>query len=65
MLDEKTIENKAVLTPQETKQQFHFAGSGIWKPKTVLADTSDEAQKIWETARELVEPVKPDNKIKQ
>ncbi len=63
MLNEKDIENKAIEKPQETKQHFHFAGSGIWKPATVLAATVEEAHKIWEKVRELVEPSKPDNKI--
>lgn len=35
---------------------FFFPGSGKWKPKTVRAQTREEAQQFWEANRELVNP---------
>jgi len=49
--------------PVETKTEFHFAGSGIYRPKTILASDALQAQELWLKVREPVEPSKPDNKI--
>ena len=37
------------------KTEFHFPGSGIYHPLTVLARTRDEAEKLWLNLRKLVE----------
>jgi hypothetical protein len=35
---------------------FFFPGSGKWKPKTVRAQTREEAQQYWEANREPAQP---------
>jgi len=32
-------------------QEFHFAGSGIYFPLTVVATNSEDAEKIWKEKR--------------
>jgi hypothetical protein len=44
------VTSKAVL------YDFFFPGSGKWKPKTVRAETREEAQQIWEANREPAQP---------
>ena len=45
MMDEKTIQNKDMAQePKPVKTEYHFAGSGKYKPKTVLADSVIAAQ---------------------
>lgn len=33
------------------KNEYHFAGSGIWKPMSVVASTIEEATTEWEKKR--------------
>jgi len=48
-----------VMTPEAaktkvattSKEEYHFAGEGKYVPLTVLASSSEEAQKLWEKDR--------------
>jgi hypothetical protein len=40
---------------------YHFAGSGIYKPLSIIADSIADATEIWKLKRELVEPVEKIN----
>jgi hypothetical protein len=55
-LDEDTIRNTAIQTPP-AKKEFHFAGGGIWKNATILADTIEEAEKLWHETKQLISGV--------
>ena len=59
MLTEKQIKNKDMARePKENKgmEEYHFAGSGIYKPLTIIALNPQEAHKLWLTKRELSNP---------
>lgn len=43
----------------QIKNEYHFAGSGKWKPLAVIASTIDEATGIWKAKRVAVEETKP------
>ncbi len=46
----ESAKNKAVQTPGN-KREYHFAGSGIYLPCNVVADSLQEATKEWEAVR--------------
>ena len=48
--------NKAIGGPEILKQEYHFAGSPLYRPMTILASSVEEAEKEWKLKRELVEP---------
>jgi hypothetical protein len=52
-LDETTIKNKAIQTPP-AKKEFHFAGGGVWRNATILAETIEEAEKLWHATKQLI-----------
>lgn len=35
---------------------FFFPGSGVWKPKTIRAESREVAEQVWKEQREPVEP---------
>jgi hypothetical protein len=51
---EQPPKNKMIITPP-AKKEFHFAGSGIFHPMTIIAETIEEATKLWEETRRFVE----------
>lgn len=48
--------NKAIGSKDMSKQEYHFAGSPLYRPMTILASSVEEAEKEWKLKRELVEP---------
>ena len=54
MLDQPP-QNKMMTAPP-AKKEFHFAGGGIWRNATILADTIEEAEKLWHVIKQLIEP---------
>jgi hypothetical protein len=69
-------QNKSMQSPDEPttiravsqiKNEYHFPGSGVWKPLSIVASTIEEATNIWKAKRESVtkeektETKKPDN----
>jgi hypothetical protein len=52
--DKVTIRAVSVI-----KNQYHFPGSGKWKPHSVVASTIEEATEIWLQQRIPVNPIKP------
>ena len=48
-----------MMTEAPDKKEFHFSGDGIWRNKAILAETREEAEKIWHSAKQLVNPDKP------
>ncbi len=50
--------SKAIGGPEVSKQEYHFAGSPLYRPMTILATSPEEAEKEWKLKRELVEPEK-------
>jgi hypothetical protein len=45
-----------MMTAPPAKKEFHFAGGGIWRNATILADTIEEAQKLWHATKQLISP---------
>src|SRR5277367_3724719 len=56
--DENQISNKMMTAPPE-KKEFHFSGDGIWRNKAIIAETREEAEKIWHSVKELINPAIP------
>src|ERR1700684_714101 len=56
--DENQISNK-MMTEAPDKKEFHFSGHGIWHNKAILAETREEAEKIWHSIKQLVNPAIP------
>jgi hypothetical protein len=56
--DENQISNKMMTAPPD-KKEFHFSGDGIWRNNAILAETREEAEKIWHSVKQLVNPEKP------
>jgi hypothetical protein len=54
-LDENIIQNKAIQAPP-AKKEFHFSGGGTWHNFTVLAETIEEAEKLWHNMKQLINP---------
>ena len=48
-----------MMTDAPDKKEFHFSGDGIWRNKAILAETREEAEKIWHSVKQLVNPEKP------
>jgi hypothetical protein len=49
-------EQNVTVTPKsQIVNDYHFAGSGIYKPLTVTANTIEEATELWKTKRVAVE----------
>jgi len=46
-------QNKMMTAPP-AKKEFHFAGAGIWRNATILADTIEEAEKLWHETKQLI-----------
>jgi hypothetical protein len=64
MINGSETQNKAMQSPEEPttiravsqiKNEYHFAGSGKYKPMNIVASDIDEATKIWQTKRVPVE----------
>lgn len=53
MIDEN--KNKMMSTAPSTKQLYHFAGSGIYLPMAIEAQSSEAAEKEWLKKRQPVE----------
>lgn len=65
--------NKSMQSPDEPttvravsqiKNEYHFPGSGKWKPLNIVASNIDEATEIWKTKRtpfEETEEIKETN----
>lgn len=53
----ENAKNKAI-EENPTKKEFHFAGSGKYKPITIPASDYNEAYELWLKKRELVQPLK-------
>ncbi len=50
---DKPTRNK-MMTAAPAKKEYHFAGNGIWHNRTILAETIEEATKLWLEQRELI-----------
>ncbi len=48
-----------MMTDAPDKKEFHFSGDGIWRNKAIIAETREEAEKIWHSVKELVNPANP------
>lgn len=48
-----------MMTEAPDKKEFHFSGDGIWRNKAILAETREEAEKIWHSVKQLINPSKP------
>ena len=48
-----------MMTEAPDKKEFHFSGDGIWHNKTILAETREEAERIWHSVKQLVNPAIP------
>ena len=44
------------------KKEFHFAGGGVWRNATIVAETIEEAQKLWHATKQLISA--PSNDVK-
>ena len=47
-----------MVTEAPDKKEFHFSGDGIWRNKAIIAETREEAEKIWHSVKQLVNPAK-------
>jgi hypothetical protein len=47
-----------MITEAPDKKEFHFSGDGIWRNKAIMAETREEAEKIWHSLKQLVNPEK-------
>jgi hypothetical protein len=54
-LDEMQISNKMMIEAPD-KKEYHFSGDGIWRNKAIIAETREEAEKIWHSVKQLVNP---------
>lgn len=45
------------------KNEYFFAGSGVWKPLNIIASTIEEATAAWEQKREPIEPARQEKKV--
>ena len=52
-LDNNDIQNK-MMQAAPSKKEFHFAGGGIWRNATILAETIEEAEKLWHATKQLI-----------
>lgn len=41
--------------------EYHFAGSGIWKPVSVIAGSVEDAIEQWKKVRQLIKPAETGN----
>jgi hypothetical protein len=48
-----------MMTEAPDKKVFHFSGDGIWHNRAIIADTREEAEKIWHSVKQLVNPAIP------
>jgi hypothetical protein len=48
-----------MMTEAPDKKEFHFSGDGIWRNKAIIAETREEAEKIWHSVKLLINPEKP------
>ncbi len=72
MMDENNILNKDMAGAPKTVKaadnveltEYHFAGSGKYRPMTILAAGVNEATELWKEKRELVEPLNQENNNK-
>lgn len=56
MSKEKIVQEPIEETPAEetAKIAYHFPGEMKWQPLSVEAESLEEAQKIWEKKRQLI-----------
>lgn len=47
--------NKMMTSEEVTLKEFHFGGSGIWRPKTIRAESREIADQLWKEQREAFE----------
>ena len=50
-----------MMTPQKTKDLFHFPGNGVIAPMAVEAESKEEAEKLYQ---EKINNVKKDESVK-
>jgi hypothetical protein len=48
-----------MMNTAPAKKEFHFAGGNIWRNATILADTIEEAEKLWHATKQLINPSIP------
>jgi hypothetical protein len=51
-------EKVTIKAVSQIKNEYHFPGSGKWKPTSVIATNIDEATNIWKQKRIPVNPEK-------
>ena len=51
-------QNKMMTSPPD-KKEYHFSGDGIWHNKAILAETREEAERIWHATKQLVNSAIP------
>jgi hypothetical protein len=47
-------ERNKMMAAAPVKKEFHFAGGGIWRNATILAETAEEAEKLWHETKQLI-----------
>ena len=50
-------QNITIRAVSGIKNEYHFPGSGIWEPVSVVATTIEEATEIWKIRRKPVPPI--------
>lgn len=48
-----------MMTGAPDKKEFHFSGDGIWHNSAIVAETREEAEKLWHAAKQLINPAIP------
>jgi hypothetical protein len=61
MLDNSSNKMMTSGTEDVTVKDFHFAGSGIWRPKTIRAESREVAERLWKEQREPFEQAEEEN----
>jgi hypothetical protein len=59
--DESADAPTTVTAVSRMLNSYHFAGSGIYKPLSIIADSIADATEVWKLKRELVEPAEKTN----
>ena len=48
-----------MMTGAPDKKEFHFSGDGIWHNSAIVAETREEAEKLWHAAKQLIDTCNP------
>ena len=48
-----------MMTEPPSKKEFHFSGDGIWHNSAIIAETREEAEKLWHATKRLINPSAP------